>query len=261
MSTEVEERITPFQFIRHFAQAAENPGSEIRVSPLVIGSWNRAFIEGLVEETRAQPVAGWPFEACYTASIDGRPVSFIRLPVGAPAAVSTVECLIACGAKRIVGLGMAGSLRSTLRIGDILLADHCLIEEGTSRHYVGEQPESSASPVLADALLDILRAEGISYQTGKIWTTDAIFRELKSKIETYARQGIAGVEMETSALYTIGSFRNIDICNLLVITDELWDEWNPHLVRSTRVEAAFRKIHLALQNGGIHRLIAGIGAV
>lgn len=258
MSVNVEERITPAQFVEHFAQATGNADAGIRVSPLVIGSWNREFIETLVEETHAEPVAGWPFEPSYTAQTEAGPVTFIRLPVGAPAAVSTVECLIACGAQRIIGLGMAGSLRPALRIGDILLPDRCLIEEGTSRHYVGEQRESTANPTLAEALQSVLQAEGIPYQTGKIWTTDAIFRELKSKIEAYAEQGVVGVEMETSALYTIGGFRNVDICNLLVITDELWDEWNPNLVNSARVRAAFEKIHRAFKNGGIRRLLAGL---
>ncbi|MFT8889642.1 MAG: nucleoside phosphorylase [Ethanoligenens sp.] len=254
----VEERITPHQFIRHFSKAKGNWEGTVSVSPLVIGSWSGRFIENLVQATNAELVSDWPFETCYTALIDGAAVSFIRLPVGAPAAVSTVECLIACGARRIVGVGMAGSLRPSLRVGDILLAERCLIEEGTSRHYVDGKLESTASAVLADALEEILQAKDVPFQRGKIWTTDAIFRELKSKIQTYRRQGIAGVEMETSALYTIGEFRNVDICNLLVITDELWDEWNPHLVDSEAVDQSLNRIRQVLEKDGIRRLMGNL---
>lgn len=33
--------------------------------------------------------------------------------------------------------------------------------------------------------------------------------------------------METSALYVVGKYRGIDVCNILAISDELWTDWNP----------------------------------
>jgi purine-nucleoside phosphorylase len=33
--------------------------------------------------------------------------------------------------------------------------------------------------------------------------------------------------METSAMYALGQFRKVEVCNLLVVSDELWKEWNP----------------------------------
>lgn len=28
-------------------------------------------------------------------------------------------------------------------------------------------------------------------------------------------------------MYTLGKVRRVDVCNLLVVSDELWIEWNP----------------------------------
>ncbi|MBV4420454.1 hypothetical protein KM800_14175 [Clostridium tyrobutyricum] len=42
---------------------------------------------------------------------NGIQVTFVKLPVGAPSAVSTLEQLIACGAKIFIGIGLAGSLQ------------------------------------------------------------------------------------------------------------------------------------------------------
>jgi len=28
-------------------------------------------------------------------------------------------------------------------------------------------------------------------------------------------------------MYALGMFRGVDVCNLLVVSDELWDEWRP----------------------------------
>jgi hypothetical protein len=33
--------------------------------------------------------------------------------------------------------------------------------------------------------------------------------------------------METSAMYALGRFRGVRVCNLLVISDELWQAWRP----------------------------------
>jgi purine-nucleoside phosphorylase len=33
--------------------------------------------------------------------------------------------------------------------------------------------------------------------------------------------------METSALYTVAAFNRIKICNVAVVSDELWAEWRP----------------------------------
>ena len=48
-----------------------------------------------------------------------------------------------------------------------------------------------------------------------------------SKIEAYGRQGVLGVDMETSAMYALGIYRSVSVCNLLVVSDELWHEWRP----------------------------------
>ncbi|GAC1326878.1 MAG: hypothetical protein NVS2B16_19230 [Chloroflexota bacterium] len=35
-----------------------------------------------------------------------------------------------------------------------------------------------------------------------------------------------GVDMETSAMYAFGQTRGSSICNLLVVSDELWRAWH-----------------------------------
>ena len=32
--------------------------------------------------------------------------------------------------------------------------------------------------------------------------------------------------METSAMYQVAKHRNVKVCNTLVVSDELWAEWN-----------------------------------
>ena len=51
-----------------------------------------------------------------------------------------------------------------------------------------------------------------------------IDRETLDKITNYHNQGVLGVDMETSAMYTLGQVRNVEVCNLLVVSDELWNK-------------------------------------
>ena len=56
--------------------------------------------------------------------------------IGAPAACVVLEGLIAFGVKRFVSVGFAGSLQPDLRIGDIVVCDKAIRDEGTSYHYL-----------------------------------------------------------------------------------------------------------------------------
>jgi|GEM_PF-6795755 len=53
---------------------------------------------------------------------------------------------------------------------------------------------------------------------------DAIFRETEDKVEEYAKRGILGVKMESSALMTIASFRGVELAVALAVSDELYGE-------------------------------------
>ena len=47
------------------------------------------------------------------------------------------------------------------------------------------------------------------------------YRETPSKVKYFQGKDALGVEMETSALFTVGSFRNVEVGGILVVSDEL----------------------------------------
>ncbi|MCF8129666.1 MAG: nucleoside phosphorylase [Deltaproteobacteria bacterium] len=148
--------------------------------------------------------------------------------IGAPQAVMGLEKLIAMGAERILMLGWCGSLQPFLRIGDFVIPTHALSEEGTSQHY----PTFSKNP-LSDSRLNrmletALKERNTPFTKGRIWTTDAVYRETPEKVTAYQQQNILAVEMEVSALLAVASFRSVRLAALLVVSDELFDlKWVP----------------------------------
>ncbi|MEW6184448.1 MAG: nucleoside phosphorylase [Thermodesulfobacteriota bacterium] len=140
--------------------------------------------------------------------------------VGAPQAVMILEKLIALGAGQVILLGWIGGLQPYLSFGDLLLPDGAFSEEGTSAHYSKEKrPKPSAN--LFQELRKALQKGGVAFRQGPVWTTDAPYRETIDKVKTFQSQGLLGVDMETSAVFTVGAFRGIETAALLVVSDDL----------------------------------------
>jgi uridine phosphorylase len=126
------------------------------------------------------------------------------------------------GAQTVIAFGWCGSLRAEARIGDLIVPTAAFSEEGTSGHYPVAEPEPRPAAVLSLILQRQLHLAGLPFQLGRVWTTDAIYRETKAKVLTYGSQGMVAVEMEMSALFTVARFREVALAGLLVVSDELF---------------------------------------
>ncbi|MBW1681231.1 MAG: nucleoside phosphorylase [Deltaproteobacteria bacterium] len=158
----------------------------------------------------------------------GRAIALAGPYLGAPHAVLGLEKLIALGAEKIWVLGTCGSLSPAVRIGDAVIPTHALSEEGTSRHYPGGGSPPRSDPFMIQRLREALLDAGVPYHEGEVWTTDAPFRETRSKVAAYGSRGILAVEMEWSALIAVASYRGAALAGLLVVSDELFElKWKP----------------------------------
>jgi len=149
--------------------------------------------------------------------------------VGAPYATMVLETLIAWGAKKILFVGWCGSISKKVKIGDIIIPSAAIIDEGTSRHYQNQDaPVSYPSELMITRLKAELNQNKIHFHSGTVWSTDAIYRETRKQVEHYQSQDAIAVEMETSALFTVARFRQVDLGAMLVVSDELDSfKWRP----------------------------------
>ena len=146
--------------------------------------------------------------------------------VHAPKVGGTFEILKHEGVKKVVAFGWCGAVHPEVRVGDILLAGSVIREEGTSYHYLPADADPLPSPAVNSALRCAAARAGIAVREGRIWSTDAPYRETRSKVREFAASGVLGVDMETSAIVSLGSVLRIDVGVLLLVSDELWDrEW------------------------------------
>ena len=149
--------------------------------------------------------------------------------IGAPYAAMVLETLIAWGVRKILFLGWCGSISIKAKIGDIIVPTSAIIDEGTSGHYKKDDNRMSfPSELMVAKLRAALDQKCLKYHHGPVWSTDAIYRETRDKVENYQRQDVIGVEMEISALFTVAQFRKVDIGAMVVVSDELAAfKWRP----------------------------------
>ena len=149
--------------------------------------------------------------------------------IGAPYAAMMLETLIAWGARRIIFLGWCGAVSRQAKIGDIIVPTSALVDEGTSRNYaVSDNGQSKPASVLVALIEQVLEDNRVDFHSGKIWTTDAVYRETQAKVENHQAQGVMAVEMEVSALFSVAQFRQVELGAMLVVSDELSSlKWRP----------------------------------
>ena len=172
--------------------------------------------------------------------------SFTGPHMGAPYAAMVEEVLIAKGSDTLFVFGWCGSISHDLSIGDIVVVDGAIADEGTSRNYMdtGEDfPKILPDPDLQKRLEQELTARNISFKPGTVWTTDAIYRETPRKIEFFRNRGAFAVDMECSALFAVARFRKVKIASILVVSDELGSlTWKPgfksNLFKTARKQVA-----------------------
>jgi len=166
--------------------------------------------------------------------------------LGSPQAAMVLEYLRLVGVKTVIGLGWCGSLQPHLDIGRIVLPETALSEEGTSSHYPLEDGPAGVDPRLAERLSQSLESRGLTFHRGRVWTTDAPFRETKEKVKTYAEQGILAVDMEASALFTVARFREVAYAALMVVSDEVWSDKRRRGFTSPELDAGLEQAAAAI---------------
>jgi uridine phosphorylase len=168
----------------------------------------------------------------YEITYRKRRIAIFHAGSGAPLSAGLLEGVIAHGARVIIACGGAGVLDPAIPLGQIIVPTAAIRDEGTSYHYLPPSREVAANPLGLEILRDVLECQDHPYLFGKTWTTDAVFRETRSKIQARRAEGAIVVEMEAAALFAVGDFRNVLVAELLYAGDnvggESWDhrEWS-----------------------------------
>lgn len=152
--------------------------------------------------------------------IKGKPsVCFTRGGYGAPAAVDTLETLRALGVKRIIIVGMCGVFAEDVDVGDVIIPDRILCEEGTSHHYFENVEFAQPNSELFRKANTYFKSK-FEIKTDATVTSDAVYRQTFAKEEFWRNKGCVGVDMESSALLLVSRYYSIPAVSILLASDK-----------------------------------------
>ena len=176
------------------------------------------------------------------------PIAFFLSRVGAPACVAGLEEVIALGAKKIVLFGCCGILNKKQADGKMIVPISAVRDEGTSYHYLNGSDEIYADVNSTNILIRTLEQCGYPYTEGKVWTTDAIYRETLSLINERKSEGCIAVEMECAAALAVTQFREIPFIQFLYGADNLdTPVWEPRDLTEYGLSDADKYLALAFE--------------
>lgn len=161
----------------------------------------------------------------YRLNWNGRSIGICQTLLGGPGTAGLLEEALAMGAKKVLLYGSCGVLDSALVAGHFILPTAAYRDEGVSYHYlpVGDYVDIPT----AERLGEIFDGLNLPYVKGRVWTTDAFYRETAEKASRRRAAGCVCVDMECSAVAALAQFRGKEVFQFFHGADSLdgerWD--------------------------------------
>ena len=164
----------------------------------------------------------------YTGTLLGEKVSVCSTGIGGPSAAIAMEELHNIGADTFIRVGTCGGIDLDVRSGDVVVATGAIRFEHTSREYAPIEYPAVANFEVTTALVEASRALGKRTQVGVVQCKDAFYGqhsparmpvsyELLNKWEAWKRLGVKASEMESAALFIVGSVRRVRTGSVMLV--------------------------------------------
>ena len=154
------------------------------------------------------------------AEIGDRPAAFFLSQIGATlCATDLIEVNWLTGATKFILFGSAGSLDSAATAGKYVLPTEAYRDEGMSYHYA--PPADYIRIRNSDRMAELFTALKLPYVQGRIWTTDAVYRETREQIRRRLAEGCLAVEMEIAGVQAVCDYYGWELYPFLATGDAL----------------------------------------
>jgi len=146
----------------------------------------------------------------------GQPITVCSTGIGAPSAIIALEELAQCGAKYMVRVGSAGALQANIGLGELIVAEAAVRDEGGSKAYVASEFPAVASHQLVAGISSYLKQRQYPSYAGIVRSHDSFYTDGEDQLCQYwNKNGVLGADMETSALLTVGRLRGLQVASVL----------------------------------------------
>ena len=147
----------------------------------------------------------------------------VLMTVGSPVAVAVIEELKYLGIENVIAYGTAGQLDHSIPEDACVLIEKAIRDEGASYHYLPASVYVETDQQLTAWLERFLQSGDMIVVRGITWTTDALFRETKSRCAKRRAQGAVTVEMECAGFAAASQRLQIRFAEFVFFSDTLVD--------------------------------------
>src|SRR6478736_3081205 len=184
-----------------YAEACLLPGDPLRAKYIA-----ETYFDNPVEKNSERGLLG------YTGTYDGKPVSVQGTGMGCPGATIVFE--------KLLRVGTCGGLQAHHALGDLIVALSAVADDRTADHLVGNEPHCpTASWELIHGAVHAAKEMGQPMHVGPIVSSDVFYNPDQNQYERWSSRGVLAVEMEASALFTVGALRGVQSGCLLTVSD------------------------------------------
>lgn len=164
----------------------------------------------------------------YTGYLDGVKVSVTSTGIGGPSAAIALEELVTCGADTFVRVGTCGGMDINVKGGDVVIATGAIRAEGTSKEYAPIEFPAIANFDVSNALVKASKDLNKEYHAGVVQCKDSFYGQhspetkpvsydLLNKWDAWLRCGCLASEMESAALFVVGSYLRVRVGSVFLV--------------------------------------------
>lgn len=190
-------------------------------------------------------------EPVYEVVYKGKRFAFYQAKVGEPLCVADYEDLMQMGSRRLILLGNCGVLDKRIEDCGVIIPTRAIRDEGCSYHYAPASDMIDVNRKYRDLFKAVLEEFHYPWVEGITWTTDAVYRETREKVERRRAQGAICVEMECAGMQAVCDFRKTEFFQFFYAGDNLdHADWDPRsLSGDTRLDDKGKIVLLAFELG------------
>lgn len=164
----------------------------------------------------------------YTGYLNGEKVSVTSTGIGGPSAAIALEELVKAGAETFIRVGTCGGMQTDIKGGDAVIATAAIRMEGTTREYAPIEFPAVANLDIANALVNSAKELGFNYHAGVVQCKDSFYGqhephkmpvnyELEHKWNAWIKLGCLASEMESAALFVVGSYLKVRVGSVFLV--------------------------------------------
>lgn len=199
----------------------------VRMEPGRVGTYTivpgpRERLQSIVEKLE-HPAEDFSYleHTMYTGFYKGTKVTAVNGGLYSPPGAVITEIVCAAGTGHIIRTGSCGALAEDIAIGDLIIVTGALRGEGTTPYYVPDNFSTVADVRVTAALMKAAEMLGVTCHLGLAWTTDALLRETRERVEAMRVLKVKAVDMVSSSILTVAQLYEVAAGSILTVSDNL----------------------------------------